>query len=257
MAEDNHEPDQSLHRSRQGGGSAIGLIGDYWRFLQDDPRCRDSDSEIGSAPIPSGPGFFHDSHSFDFLREAVFPELAARRGPAGWRACNLWSAGCGSGEDAYSLALVAEDTFGALEPAWPWRIEASEPTARLLQRARIGVYPEEALRDVPFSLRTAGFERGFGPQSGRVRIRSRLQQNITFRDLSPEEEELPFREPFHVIVCRSSLARWPTGSRAEILRRIVGHLLPGGYLIVGPADGFDPTLVSLSRVAPSVYRRLL
>lgn len=256
MADDKAEPYQMLRPSSQGGGT-VGLIGDYWRFLQDDPRVGGSDSGSDSAPIPSGSGFFQDSHAFDFLREAVFPELAARRRSAGWRACNLWSVGCGSGEEAYSLALVAEDTLGALEPAWPWRIEASEPATRLLQRARIGVYPEEALRDVPVALRTAGFERGFGPQSGRVRVRSRLQQNITFRDLSPEEGELPFREPFHVIVCRSSLARGPAGSRAETLRRIVSHLLPGGYLIEGPSDGFDPTPVSLSRVAPAVYRRLL
>lgn len=257
MAEDDHEPCLLAHPSAPRDGSGVGLIGEYWRFLQADPRSSGPESTEDSGAVSPEPGFFQDPRSFDFLREVIFPELAARRRSAGWRVCNLWSVGCGSGEEAYSLALVTEDALGTLQPAWPWRIEASEPATRLLQRARIGVYPEEALRDVPTSLRTAGFERGFGPQSGRIRVRSRLQQNITFRDLAPEDGELPFREPFHVIVCRSAFSRWSSDTRVRALTRLVSNLLPGGYLITGPSDPLDRTLAPLSRVAPSVYRRLL
>jgi chemotaxis protein methyltransferase CheR len=240
----------------RGPGGNVGSIGDYWRYLQDEPR--DTGDANGNPPIAYSPdGFFSDPEDFSFLGDGILPTLAARRRSAGWRTCNLWCVGCGTGEEAYSLALATEAALAPLDPVWPWRIEASEPSPRALQRARIGVYAEEALQRVPPAMRTAGFERGFGPQAGRVRVRSRLQENITFRDLTGTEEKLPFRDPFHAILCRSALSAWPAESRTASLHHVLTQLVPGGYLIVGRLDPFGGDVPALQRVAPHVYRRPL
>ncbi len=240
----------------RGAGGSVGSIGDYWRFLQDDPQGS-GDAAWNQSESYSTDGFFSDPEHFAFLGEGILPTLAARRRSAGWRTCNLWCVGCGTGEEAYSLALATEAALAPLDPVWPWRIEASEPSARALQRARIGVYAEEALQRVPAALRTAGFERGFGPQSGRVRVRSRLQENITFRDLTGTEEKLPFRDAFHVILCRSALSAWPVESRTASVHHLLTQLVPGGYLIVGRLDPLGSDVPTLHRVAPHVYRRSL
>lgn len=236
----------------------VGSIGDYWRFLQDDPRSPGRGAADEAEP-GSSEGFFRDPEQFDFLVRVVFPELAARRRSAGWLTCNLWCIGCGTGEEAYSLALTAESALAALEPAWPWRIEATEPSPRALQRARIGVYAEEALQRVPATQRSAGFERGFGPQSGRVRVRSWLQENITFRDLSGIDGEVPFRERFHVILCRTLTAESPVETVDGLLEPLASRLVPGGYLITGRTRTLSGDPPHLHRVASAsgIYRRPL
>jgi chemotaxis protein methyltransferase CheR len=243
----------TLSSTGTAAGTRLNSIGDYWRFLQDDPRTRQAQSgEAGSAA--EGPGFFDDPVPFDLLAAELLPQLAARRLSAGWNTCTLWNVGCGTGEDAYSLALAAEEALGSLTPAWPWRVEASDPCPRALRRARIGIYSESAVARVPVVLRAAGFERGFGPQSGRMRVRSRLQANVTFRELGLLDEPLPFREGFHVILCRRALESVPADSRGAVQRRIVDQLSPGGYLI---SDGevWPGTELGLQRIAPAVYRR--
>lgn len=239
-----------------GTRTRLNSIGDYWRFLQDDPRTR-----LGQ-PGEAGPGggdfgFFQDPMPFGLLAEDVLPQLAARRLSAGWPACNLWSVDCGTGEDAYSLALAAGEALGPLQPAWPWRVEASEACPRSLQRARIGIYSEDAVSRVPVVPRTAGFERGFGPQSGRMRVRSRLQSNVTFRELGLLDEPLPFRERFHVILCRRAPESVPATSRAAVRRRIVDQLTPGGYLIIGGGGAWPAFELGLQGVSAAVYRRPL
>lgn len=236
------------------GGARLNSIGDYWRFLQDDPRTREGLAAFeGSAS--EGPGFFHDPASFDLLGKSLLPMLAARRLSAGWATCNLWSVGCGTGEDAYSLALAAEEALGSLQPGWPWRVEASDSCPRALQRARIGIYSESAIARVPVVPRAAGFERGFGPQSGRMRVRSRLQANVTFRELELLNEPLPFRERFHVILCRRTPDTADGTGRPPLRQRIVEQLAPGGYLILGGGDVWPENELGLQGVAPAVYRR--
>lgn len=236
------------------GGARLHSIGDYWRFLQDDPRAREGLAAV-EGPAGEGPGFFHDPASFDLLAKSLLPLLAARRLSAGWTTCNLWSVGCGTGEDAYSLALAAEEALGSLQPGWPWRVEASDSCPRALQRARIGIYSESAIARVPIVPRAAGFERGFGPQSGRMRVRSRLQANVTFRELELLDEPLPFRERFHVILCRRMPDAADDPARARVRRRIVEQLSPGGYLILGGGDAGPEHDLGLQGVAPAVYRR--
>jgi chemotaxis methyl-accepting protein methylase len=90
-----------------------------------------------------------------------------------------------------------------------------------------------------------------------VRVRSRLQENITFRDLTGTEEKLPFRDAFHVIVCRSALSAWPVESRTASFHHLLTQLVPGGYLIVGRLDPLGSDVPTLHRVAPHVYRRSL
>jgi chemotaxis protein methyltransferase CheR len=257
MSDHEQEPQLVPYPTRSRGvGGSTGTIGDYWRFLQDDPRASAEEPDHVVYSFCSD-AFFSDPEHFAFLGERILPVLAARRRSAGWRTCNLWCVGCGTGEEAYSLALAAEAALAPLDPVWPWRIEASEPSPRALQRARIGVYAEKALERIPPAMRSVGFERGFGPQSGRVRVRSRLQENITFRDLTGTEETLPFRDPFHVILCRSALNAWPAESRAASVHRLLTQLVPGGYLIVGRSDPLDGDLPTAHRVAPHVYRRPL
>jgi len=228
-------------------------IGEYCRFLQD-KKGEEELSHLIDAISTNYTYFFREPTHFQFLTQNVVPEMLLRRKQENWPSFNVWSAACSTGEEPYSLAISLAKALDRESPAWPVRIEATDISHRVLQRARVGVYRQEALQKVPPDLLRNSFQKGFGPQDGNYRVKSFLQETVTFRQMNLLEGAPPFSDRFHVIFCRNVMIYFDRPTQEELIRKLGRLLVPGGYLMVGHSESLTGVCHELELVTSAVYR---
>jgi chemotaxis protein methyltransferase CheR len=189
--------------------------------------------------------FFREPRHFDLLRDRVLPELYVRNQP--FRA---WSAGCSSGEEPYSLAMVLNEQLGS---AAAIRILATDISARMLARARAGVYPAPSVADVPPLLRRTAFRAVTGaPYS--YSVSDPLRAMIRFAQLNLMGP-WPMRGRFELICCRNVMIYFENATQQALVDRFWEMLVPGGYFFVGHSESFAALDHGFEYVQPAVYRR--
>jgi chemotaxis protein methyltransferase CheR len=233
----------------------ITSISDYCRFLQQKEGGEEL-SHLIDAISTNHTYFFREPQHFDFLLKVLLPEMEARRRAENWRSFNVWSAASSSGEEPYSIAIALLDHFGQ-RSAWPWRIEATDISHKILQRARVGVYREDAVAKVPAPQLKSHFQKGFGPQEGNYRVKPHVQECVTFRQLNLLEGALPFNEPFQLIFCRNVMIYFDRPTQEELVAKLTRQLVPGGYLFVGHSESLSGVKHPLETIKPAIYRRPL
>jgi len=227
-------------------------IGEYCQLLQS-PGSEGELSNLIDAISTNHTFFFRENAHFDFLRQTVLPEMKARAPKERWTQFRVWSSACSSGEEPYSIAITLAEAL----TGWPWSIEATDISHRILAKAEAGIYRDETVERMPASLIQNYFQRGFGPQEGNYRIKTSLREQVTYRHLNLLEGEPPFREPFQVIFCRNVMIYFDRPTQEELVNKLARRLVPGGYLFVGHAESLTTIRHSLQTVRPAVYRRPL
>ena len=176
--------------------------------------------------------FYRDRVVYDAIERSVLPLLAESAAPR--PAIEAWSAGCASGEEPYTLALIWAIRLQPRFTETGLRIVATDSNTDVLARARAGCYTRGSLKDLPADLRTQGFEERGGTWRIRDRFRAVefLQQDL--REAMPDG-------PFDLILCRNVvLTYYQPPLRDVLMARIVGRLRPGGALVVGAHESPPP-----------------
>ncbi len=197
--------------------------------------------------------FFREQAHFDFLRDKAVPEMAARARAESWARLNIWSAACSSGEEPYSIAIALANCAGS----WPWHIEATDISRRILAKAQAGIYKDDTVNRLPADIVRSHFQRGFGPQEGNHRIKAALRERVTFRHLNLLEGELPTRDLFHVIFCRNVMIYFDRTTQEQLVERLSRKLVPGGYLFVGHSESLTHISHPLRMLRPAIYQKPL
>lgn len=229
-----------------------GSIAEYCELLQ----SPDADSELGhliDAISTNHTFFFRENAHFEFLRKVIIPEMSARNRTERWSRFYVWSAACSSGEEPYSIAMTLADAL----PQWPWQIEATDISRRILARAEAGIYSREAVERLPKEVIKASFQVGYGPQEGLYRIRPVLRDRVGFHHLNLLEGEPPFHDLFQVIFCRNVMIYFDRPTQEELVRRLTNRLVPGGYLLVGHSESLSHIRHSLRLLRPATYQKPL
>ena len=192
--------------------------------------------------------FFREPAHFEYLRTVLLPVLAR-----GTRPVRVWSAGCASGEEAYSLAMVLREELPAARLA-DARILATDISARSVDLARAGTYAPRALAAVPPALRRRYFARptGEGPERAVVRPELRALVRVARLNLIGE---WPMQGPFDAIFCRNVMIYFDAAVRQRLVERFARLLAPGGHLFVGHAESLGALTHPLRYVQPAVYLR--
>jgi chemotaxis protein methyltransferase CheR len=174
--------------------------------------------------------FFRNPAHFEALRDEVLPERAARALRRGTRALRLWSAGCSTGQEAWSLAITLFEGLLA-HGAWDVQLLASDISARALHHAREGVYDERQLAGVSSEQRRRFFE----PCPEGRRVRGFLRRGVEFQ-LGNVLEPAP-GGPFDLIFCRNVMIYFERESQRRLLELLSRALAPGGCLFLGQTEG--------------------
>lgn len=224
-------------------------IRDYTDYLRSHP---DEVKELVKAFLIKVTGFFRDPEAYEFLHSTIIPELI-ERGRENDRTLRLWSAGCATGEEAYSLALLFADHLGSDLPEWNLKIFATDLAADAIAYARRGLYPENVLADMPDSFRERFFERidhGY-------RISKALRQVVIFgqQDIS---RGVPFPR-IDLVTCRNLLIYLKPDLQQVVLDLFAYSLHQSrGYLFLGKAETTRPTKATFELVNKKwkIYRCL-
>jgi chemotaxis protein methyltransferase CheR len=196
--------------------------------------------------------FFRELIQFQYVGEQLLPEWLARTQPP-LRRLRLWSAGCSTGQEPYSLAAVVHHGLRNV-PAVDARILATDVSHRALSTAHKGVY-EDATDLIPFELRPYFSRRKQGTQS-ELSVVPPLRKLVVFRLLNLLTEELPFRSQFTGIFCRNVLIYFRADLRQRVVAALSQHLEPGGCLFLGLSEGLVEIPSGLRQVGPAIYQRV-
>ncbi|MBN1209794.1 MAG: chemotaxis protein CheR [Myxococcaceae bacterium] len=189
--------------------------------------------------------FYRDHRVFDALRQELLPSLLREARARGEAVLRVWSAGCASGEEPYTVAILFRLGLSPDFPEVRLELIATEADDDLLTRARRGCYPPGTLRELPPEWAARAFTRtGEGEQC----LAPELREGLTFRceDL---RAEMP-AGPFHVVLCRNvAFTYFAPPLQREVLARLVERLVPGGLLVIGAHESLPESAIPLERAA--------
>jgi chemotaxis protein methyltransferase CheR len=187
--------------------------------------------------------FFREPHHFQILAEHL------ARHPAGQR-LSIWCCASSTGEEPYSIAMTVRD---ALQNSCGARILATDIDTKVLEKARLGVYPIDQLMKVPAEQRKRFFLKGEGKNQGFARVRDELRNLVSFRQVNLLDENWPMRGRFDYIFCRNVMIYFDKQTQHALLEKLADHLKPGGLLFVGHSESFHGGQELFSICGNTVY----
>lgn len=192
--------------------------------------------------------FLREPRHFELLRSRVLEPAASTQARL-----EIWSAGCATGEEPYTILLHAAETLGEAGLG-RLRLLASDISTRALDTARAGVYALDRVEPLPGDWRAKYFQRGSGARQGMVRVKERYRRLIEFqrRNLMESFDDLP---AFDMIFCRNVMIYFDKPTQESLVAKFHSRLKPGGWLLIGHSEGLMGVRHELEYVMPAVYRR--
>ena len=226
---------------REGAGSVEALVA----ALREGAEERLLEAAVEAMAV-ADTAFFRDRGVFEILRDDILPTMAATR-PDG--ALYVWSAGCSTGQEAYSLAMLA-DPAERMTGGLKLDIVATDLSKRALEKAHSGLYTQfEVQRGLPIRLLLKHFEKS----DDMWRVGERLRRTIRWRRLNLLEDRRSVR-PFDVILCRNVIGYFDPETRARVLEQMASALAPDGYLILGSGETAATPSLAAEDAALRIYR---
>lgn len=196
--------------------------------------------------------FFREKAHFDFLANEALPLLLRSFAQTGHDEIRIWCAGCSTGEEPYSAAMVLHDCTSALQLEVGVAILATDISLSALEKACTGVYGEESLQHVPPPYRL----RYFMPLGGgKWAVVPEIKEMVLFRRLNLMRPEYPFRSRFHIIFCRNVMIYFDLPTQRALVERFYHCTEPGGYLFVGHSETLGRFAGPFRYIKPSVYQK--
>jgi len=197
--------------------------------------------------------FFREPRHFDFLERQVFPKWQQEAAAGEWPTrLRVWSAGCSSGEEPYSLAMLLLKHFPEAK-GWELEVLATDISTRVLEKARAAMYPIEKSKDIPAEYLRSYMLKGRGDQKGLMKVSPELHRIVRFARVNLHADSYPILGSFDLIFCRNVLIYFDQESKTKVIGGITRHLSPSGLLFVGHSEHLGAIAPNLKTVAPTVH----
>lgn len=193
--------------------------------------------------------FLREEEHFEFLQDTVLPMLAKKH--AGDRVLSIWSAGCSSGEEAYTISMYLKEFFGAQAGSWDTRILATDISQQILNTAQNPVYQADSLSRLPETWKRKYFTKN---SSGSYNLVPAIRQNVIFRTFNLMDP-INFRRPFDLIFCRNVMIYFDQPTKDALVNRFYNVTVPGGYLFIGHSEGLNKNNCPYKYITPAIYQK--
>jgi len=198
--------------------------------------------------------FFREPKHYDFLTTVAVPELMNQYGAGMRRDLKIWSAGCSTGEEPYTIAMVLSE-FREAHPGFEFMILGTDISTKVLERAAKAVYRMERAETVPAQIKKKYLLRSKDREKNLVKIAPEVRHHVSFRRLNFMAEDFQMREPMDIIFCRNVIIYFDRPTQEKLLNRLCDHLVPGGYIFMGHSETLSGLRVPLVSAGPTVYRK--
>lgn len=197
--------------------------------------------------------FFREPVHFNFLNDTVLP--AFRSQSTNGQPFKVWSAGCSSGEEPYTISVVLNE-FERLNPNFRFDILGSDISTQMLEKAAKGVYQANKLVTVPMELKKRYFLKSKDPHNQTVRVHPLLQKNIRLTYLNLMDNLYSIKETFDVVFCRNVLIYFDRQTQERVINKLCLQLKPGGYFFIGHSESLSGMNVPLEHIKPTIFKKL-
>lgn len=201
--------------------------------------------------------FFREPKHFEYLTEKVLPEVAREARRSGHKKVAIWSAGCSSGEEPYTLAMVVNEFIDSNPGSnLSYVIVATDISPSVLEKAQKAIYEDERVIPVPLEMKKKYLLRGKDRMKNLVRIVPSLRERVKFRRLNFMDGDFGFREAIDIIFCRNVIIYFDRQTQKVLLNKFCKCLAAGGYVFMGHSETLFGMDIPLVQVSPTIYRKV-
>lgn len=199
--------------------------------------------------------FFREPVHFDFLHSDILPELLFGEHPN--RQIKLWSAGCSSGEEPYTIAISISE-FMAQNPlyAFDFSVLSTDISTRMLRSANDGIYKEARVEMLPLNLKKKYLLRSKDKVNQTVRIIPELRRKITFQRLNFMDNVYNVPDNYDIIFCRNVLIYFDRETQEKVINRLCSRLKTNGFFFLGHSESITNFNVPLKQLKPTIFRKI-
>lgn len=225
----------------------VGSFTAYLRYISEDETSQELRAMI-DALTTNKTSFFREKQHFDYMRTHILPDLKMRA-----KSVRVWSAGCSSGEEPYSIAML-------LHEEWPEigqidvRILATDISERMLAKARTGEYDKESVQELPPGYLIRYFTANRTGSAKSYVVQDNIKKIVRFGRLNLMDE-WPMRGKFDVILCRNVMIYFDSSTQRQLVQRFGDILVPGGHLLVGHSESLVANSVGFKYIQPATYMK--
>lgn len=239
-----------LHRRLR----ALGMhsFGEYIKYLFS-PEGKSSEVvEMMNVVSTNKTDFFREPVHFDFIEQHLLDQYNVLGNS---RAVNIWSAGCSSGEEAYSLGITFEENKRKGNPL-DYYIYGTDISTAMLQRARAAIYPAERINMMPIKLQRKYFLASKDKEVNLVKVVPELRKHLALSRLNFMDSRYVVDRTFDIIFCRNVLIYFDRDMQEQVINRLCNHLHPGGFFFLGHSESVNGLNVPLKQLQPTIYQRV-
>lgn len=193
--------------------------------------------------------FMREEEHFYYFRDVVLPFL---KGTVKDMDLRIWCAGCSSGQESYTLAMILDEFFGKEKTWWNTKILATDISNQVLTIARQGIYPLESIASLPPHWKKNYFQR---MSQNQVMVINKMKEEVIYRKFNLMDAVFPFRRKFHTIFCRNVMIYFDQPTKAELINKFYQHMEYGGYLFIGHSESLNREMTKFKYIMPAVYRK--
>jgi len=224
---------------------------DYYQYVIDDDTGREIIHLLDSIST-NYTFFFREQKHFDYLRFEFLPELMDRKQGKD-HSIRIWSAGCSSGEEPYSIVISIMEMMGSHCP-WEASVLGTDLSTRMLGVAESGVFHRDKTQSLPQAVVAKYFLRGDHQWQDYVKIKDEVKKKVRLERLNLIEP-FYFKKPFDCIFCRNVMIYFDKKTQSDLVRRLYECLAPGGTLLIGHSESLTGIVHPFTYVRPAIYRK--
>lgn len=192
--------------------------------------------------------FRRETEHFDFLLSTVLPYFEQTRTN---RVLYLWSAGCSSGQEPYTLAMHLHDYFGSRKSSWDTTILASDISENAMSKAKQAIYTAEEIKDVLPGWRSKYF---VDLHNGTYQVNETIRKEVVFRKINLMEP-FQFKHPFDLILCRNVMIYFDSPTKDRLVNKFYDWTSDTGYLFIGHSESINRDTTRYAYIQPAIYQR--
>jgi chemotaxis protein methyltransferase CheR len=236
---------------------ALGLpnFTEYCDFLFSPQGVEEEMVHLINAVTTNKTDFFREPGHFDFLIRQALPALQKHERFDSRNPFKIWSAGCSTGEEPYTLAMVLSEYQHDSQRDFRFEILATDISTRVLEVARRAVYPFERIDPIALPMRKKYLLKGRDKKNPQVRIASELRRTIRFGRLNFMDEDFGLPHMVNVIFCRNVIIYFDKATQEKLMIKFCRYLQPGGFLFLGHSESLHGYQTPLVQIAPTVYQK--
>jgi chemotaxis protein methyltransferase CheR len=232
----------------------LGSFKEYWKYIDSVEGKRNEIIHMIDVVTTNKTDFFREPAHLEYLYNSALPDLLKDRGDDNRSNVRVWSAGCSTGKEAYSIAMVMSE-YSRNVRKLNFSILGTDISTDVLEKAAKGIYKQEKADTIPTEYRKRYLLKSKDPEKQLIRVAPEIRSLVSFGRLNFLDEDYGFKADFDIVFCRNVIIYFDRENQQRILRRICSHIVSGGYLFTGHSETLHGMELPIKPMAPSVYKK--